>query len=171
MNDIFDAEDTTIELASDYWQGDEETRRAILAIINPLDFICEPVFGRRKELIERIYSNCKVEDHGFTINGKPSPCLIWQGSDTGKPRENGDNRHVGYPKMSLEGQKVRVHRVVFMNFAGFIPPQKQVDHRCGVRLCVRFEHLRSATQKQNSLWRDIKNGVVRRKRRRKRRAK
>lgn len=119
-------------------------------------FVCEEVSTRRQQIIEKIYGNCTVEDHGYD-----TPCYVWQGGSTGS-----SGRGKNYPKMPLDGQSVRVHRVVFTHFEGYIPSKKQVDHKCGTTMCVRYEHLRKATQKQNCLYRDIKNGVVRRKRKR-----
>ncbi len=129
--------------------------------MNAVAFICEDTSERRKQIIDHIYSRCSVEDRGYS-----TPCYIWQGGDSGQT-----GRGANYPKMSLDGQSVRVHRVVFTHFEGYIHSKKQVDHRCGVRMCVRYEHLRKATQKQNCLFRDMKNGVKRRPRKRKRRAK
>lgn len=123
---------------------------------------CVETTGRRTDIIKHIYSRCREEDHGFMLNGEPSPCYVYQGSDSGK-----DGRGANYPKVSIDGQMVRAHRAIFVCFEGYLHSKKQVDHRCHVRMCVRFEHLRKATQKQNSLWRDLKNGVQRRKRRRK----
>lgn len=120
------------------------------------NFICEPVTGRRMDIIEHIYSRCEVKDCGYE-----TPCYIWQGGTTGT-----NHRGADYPKMSLDGQSVRVHRVVFVHFEGYLHSKRQVDHRCGSRLCVRYEHLRKATQRQNCIFRDQKNGVVRRKKRR-----
>lgn len=125
-----------------------------------LDFLCVETTSRRNEIIQHIYSRCIEEDHGYD-----TPCYVYQGSDSGQ-----NHRGAGYPKMSLDGQTVRVHRVVFVHFEGYLHSKRQVDHKCHVRMCVRYEHLRKATQKQNCLFRDQKNGVQRRKRRRKRRA-
>lgn len=119
-------------------------------------YICEPITSRRIDLIERIYANCIVEDCGYE-----TPCYLWQGNTTG---HNG--RGANYPKMSLDSQSVRVHRVVFVHFEGYLHSKKQVDHKCKSRLCVRYEHLQAVTQKQNCLLRDQSNGIVRRKKRR-----
>lgn len=121
------------------------------------EYICAQTGGRRGKVIEAIYANCLLEDRGYE-----TPCLIWQGSHTGS-----EGRGANYPKMSLDGQMVRVHRVVFVHFEGYLHSKRQVDHKCHQRMCVRFEHLQAVTQKKNCLLRDQKNGVVRRKRRRK----
>ena len=124
-----------------------------------------PEVSRRDRIIHTIYSNVLIEDRGYKDeHGNPSCCYIWQGGSTG---QNG--RGANYPKWSLDGQKVRVHRVVFCHFEGYIHAKRHVDHRCRTRMCVRYEHLRSVTHKQNMLFRDIDNGVVRKPKRRKRR--
>jgi hypothetical protein len=123
---------------------------------------CVETTGRRLDIVKHIYGRCREEDHGYQIDGEASSCYVYQGSDSGK-----EGRGANYPKVSIDGQMVRAHRVIFICFEGFLHSKRQVDHRCGIRMCVRFEHLRKATQKQNSLYRDIKNGVERRKRKRK----
>ncbi|HEY3475149.1 MAG TPA: HNH endonuclease [Anaerolineales bacterium] len=118
--------------------------------------IPEPLTSRRDDIIRHIYSRCRVEDHGYD-----TPCYIYEGSTSG----TGHRGH-SYPKVSIDSQMVRAHRAIFICFEGYLHSKRQVDHRCGQRMCVRYEHLRKATQKQNCLFRDQKNGVVRRKRRR-----
>lgn len=115
--------------------------------------------GRRLDLATIIYNNVTVEDRGFD-----TPCYIWQGSNSGTV-----GKHANYPKMSLDGQTVRVHRVIYTIFAGFIHMKRHVDHKCRSRMCVRFEHLQAVTPKMNFRLRDEANGVVRKKRRRRRR--
>lgn len=123
-----------------------------------IEFSCVETTGRREDIIRHLYSRCIEEDRGHV-----TPCYIYQGGDTG---QNG--RGANYPKVSIDGQNVRAHRVIWICFEGFLHSKRQVDHMCHQRMCIRFEHLRKATQKQNCLFRDQKNGVVRRKRRRKR---
>lgn len=119
-------------------------------------YIEEPKTSRRFDLIDRIYAQCTVEDRGFETE-----CYVYQGSVTGQT-----GRGAGYPVVSVDGQTVRAHRVVFMCIEGFMHSKRQVDHKCSVRRCVRYSHLQSVTQKQNCLLRDQKNGVKRRKRKR-----
>lgn len=123
-----------------------------------INFACVETSGRREDIIRHIYSKCIEEDHGYD-----SPCYVYQGGDSGQV-----GRGAGYPKVSIDGQSVRAHRAIFICFEGYLHSKRQVDHKCHVRMCVRFEHLRKATQKQNCLFRDQKNGIQRRKRRRKR---
>jgi HNH endonuclease len=51
--------------------------------------------------------------------------------------------------MSLDGQTVAVHIVVFTNAKGFIPGKKQIDHMCNNRMCVNEDHLQMVTHKKN----------------------
>tara|TARA_R110000744_G_scaffold110296_1_gene208126 strand:+ start:442 stop:618 length:177 start_codon:yes stop_codon:yes gene_type:complete len=51
--------------------------------------------------------------------------------------------------MSLNGQTVAVHRVVYTHFFGYIPSKKQVDHTCENRRCLNPDHLEMVTNRQN----------------------
>lgn len=98
---------------------------------------------RRTDIENKIMANVVISFLGFTINGEPSPCHIWQGS------HSGNGRGGGYPRMSLDGQTVAVHIVSFVNKNGFVPGKKQIDHMCNNRMCVNEDHLEMVTHKQN----------------------
>lgn len=90
----------------------------------------------RRELIKsKIYSNAKLDPN--------TGCWVWQGSHSGFGRGG------GYPRMSLDGATMAVHRVMWTNENGIIPHKKQIDHKCKNRLCVNPEHLELVTHKQN----------------------
>lgn len=89
----------------------------------------------RRELIEaKILARVKIQ---------PSGCWEWQGSTSG------DGRGGGYARMSLDGQTVAVHRVMYTNRHGYVPGKKQIDHKCENRLCVNPEHLEMVTHREN----------------------
>ena len=100
-------------------------------------------YNRRTDIIQRILNRVKVEYHGYTINGKPDACHIWQGPTSGTGRGG------GYGRMSLNGITVAVHIVMFTCFFGYIPPKKQVDHKCNIRLCCNPDHLEMVTHLKN----------------------
>lgn len=81
-----------------------------------------------------------------------SGCWIWTGPTSG------DGRGGGYPRMSLDGQTVAVHRVMATHAMGFIPGRKQIDHRCRNRLCVNPDHLEIVTHRENQRRRDAAKG-------------
>ena len=56
--------------------------------------------------------------------------------------------------MSLSGQTVAVHIVMFTNEHGYVPGRKQVDHNCRNRRCVNPAHLELVTHKENQRRRD-----------------
>ncbi len=91
------------------------------------------MFGRRFDIIGKIVANTK----------RKNECLLWQGPTSG------DGRGGGYGRMSLNGQTVAVHRVMFTCVFGYIPSKKQIDHKCRNRLCVNPDHLEMVTHKQN----------------------
>ena len=98
---------------------------------------------RRTDIITRIYQRVDEIHTGFTIDGVLSPCHVWNGPDSGLGRGG------GYGRMSLNGQTVAVHLVVFTHFYGYIPSKKQVDHKCNNRLCCNPDHLELVSQKEN----------------------
>lgn len=98
---------------------------------------------RRESIIEKVMARILVEDHGYRINGVPSPCHIWQGPTSG------DGKGGGYGRMSLNGQTVAVHLVVYTHYFGYIPSTKQIDHLCNVRLCCNWQHLELVSHKRN----------------------
>ncbi|MBY5327643.1 HNH endonuclease signature motif containing protein [Rhizobium leguminosarum] len=76
-------------------------------------------------------------------------CWIWTG-----PTSGNKGRGAGYPGMSLGGQTVAVHIVMWINEHGYIPGKKELDHVCRNRLCVRHnseDHLQLVSRKRNIL--------------------
>lgn len=68
-------------------------------------------------------------------------CWLWMG----------DNKtHNGYGRMNHKGKRTLVHRVAYELVYGPIPPGHYVDHICFSRNCVRPDHLRLVTPKQNA---------------------
>ena len=103
----------------------------------------EELYTRREEIISRIHERLDVQDLGFVLDGKPSPCHIWTGPDSGTGRGG------GYGRMSLSGQTVAVHLVVYTHYFGYIPGKKQIDHKCNQRLCCNPAHLQMVTHLKN----------------------
>jgi hypothetical protein len=101
----------------------------------PLSIDTAELAGRRDEIMVRIYERVEVKDLGFVLDGKPSPCHIWTGPDSGTGKGG------GYGRMSLNSQTVAVHLVVYTHYFGYIPGKKQIDHRCNNRLCCNPAHL------------------------------
>lgn len=111
----------------------------------PLSVDFDPeVFSRRSEIMERIYERVDVVDRGFIDEQNlPSPCHEWQGPTSG------DGRGGGYGRMSLNGRTVAVHLVVYTHYFGYIPGNKQIDHKCNNRLCCNPAHLQMVSHKNN----------------------
>jgi hypothetical protein len=55
----------------------------------------------------------------------------------------------GYGKQTWRGKSCWAYRLAYENRYGPIPKGKHIDHICRNTSCVRPEHLRVATQKQN----------------------
>ena len=111
--------------------------------MNELNIYPTELDDRRNGIIKRIYERVMVVDNGFVIDWRPSPCHIWQGPTSGEGRGG------GYGRMSLNGQTVAVHLVVYSHFYGYIPGKKQIDHLCNNRLCCNPLHLEMVTHKTN----------------------
>ena len=109
----------------------------------PLDMALTEVSTRRLEILQRIYERVEVEDLGFVLDDQPSPCHIWTGPTSGTGRGG------GYGRMSLNGQTVAVHLVVYTHYYGYIPGKKQVDHKCNQRLCCNPAHLQMVSHLKN----------------------
>lgn len=70
---------------------------------------------------------------------KSGDCWVWTGALG--PR--------GYGQFRYDGATRRAHRVAYMLAYGPLTQAQTVDHRCRNTSCVRPEHLRIVTQKQN----------------------
>lgn len=80
-----------------------------------------------------------VEERFDLYVDKSGDCWNWTG---GKFR-------AGYGSFNPGGQNVRAHRFAFELANGPIPEGAEIDHICLNRGCVRPEHLRLTTRKQN----------------------
>lgn len=101
------------------------------------------LLDRRESIYDRIAARCIIVDYGFILDGKPSPCHIWDGPTSGTGRGG------GYGRMSLNNQTVATHLVVYTHFFGYIPSKMQVDHLCNQRLCCNPAHLELVTHLKN----------------------
>ncbi|MBX5082127.1 HNH endonuclease [Rhizobium lentis] len=95
---------------------------------------------RRDNIREKIMSRVRIDEK--------TGCWVWTGPTSGK-----EGRGAGYPRMSLGGQTVAVHLVMWTNEHGYIPGKKEIDHSCRNRLCINPDpnHLQLVTRKRNML--------------------
>jgi hypothetical protein len=77
----------------------------------------------------------KVNFDGPVPDGFEDPCWLW----TGAPSENGYAQF--WPGGRTCPKAHGVHRWNYERFVGPIPPGFEVDHLCGVLLCVNPAHL------------------------------
>ena len=103
---------------------------------------------RRDRIREKVMARVHVDE--------ATGCWLWTG-----PTSGDSGRGKNYPRMSLDGQTVAVHIVMWTNEHGFVPGKKQLDHVCRNRLCVRpttddagRTHLEMVTHKGNQRRRD-----------------
>jgi hypothetical protein len=106
--------------------------------------------NRRHLIAAKVMARVSITDGPLA-----TPCWLWTGPTSGdgyKGQKKG--RGHGYPRMSLDGQTVAVHIVMWTNEHGFVPGRKQLDHLCRDRRCVNPEHLELVTHRVNQLRRD-----------------
>ncbi|QPC87397.1 HNH endonuclease [Mesorhizobium sp. NBSH29] len=99
--------------------------------------------SRRDEIRQRIMASTAIVDAGFA-----TPCWLWTLADSGTGRGG------GYPRMKLNSRTVAAHKVSFVNEYGFVPGNKQIDHKCRNRLCVNPDHLEMVSHGENQKRRD-----------------
>lgn len=99
--------------------------------------------SRRDHIRDKIMSRVVIDE----VTG----CYNWTGPTSGTSGRGRD-----YPRMSLDGQTVAVHIVMWTNEHGFVPGKKQIDHVCRNRRCVHPDpdHLEMVTHKENMRRRD-----------------
>ena len=54
-----------------------------------------------------------------------------------------------YPRFKPNGQMYRAHRWAYEHFVGPIPEGLEIDHLCGVPICVNPNHLEPVTRQEN----------------------
>lgn len=94
---------------------------------------------RKKSLLTWEQDWVKAKDRFWSKVTKTDTCWLWIGTLQSK----------GYGHFLMGGRRQRAHRVVYRWAYGPIPEELLVEHKCRVRNCVRPEHLRLATNKQN----------------------
>lgn len=88
-----------------------------------------------KRLIpENIAERIEIDSSGLT------ECWVWRGEQ---------NRN-GYGRVWFQKTRQMVHRVIYRLVIKKLNANKQLDHTCCNRLCVRPSHLEQVTNKQNS---------------------
>jgi hypothetical protein len=81
----------------------------------------------------------QVNDYYRALYEETGECLIWTG---GKD-------HDGYGKKWNNGRNHLVHRLVWAEANGPIPPGLLVKHRCDQKACYRVDHLEIGTNAGN----------------------
>lgn len=94
--------------------------------------------SRRDEIRDRILACVEVVDGGYE-----TPCWLWTLADSGTGRGG------GYPRMKLNNRTCAVHKVSFVNEHGYVPGNKQIDHKCRNRRCVNPDHLEMVSHIEN----------------------
>lgn len=109
---------------------------------------------RRDEIRARIVASVEIRDAGYE-----TPCWLWTMADSGKGRGG------GYSRMKLNGRTCAAHIVSYTNEHGYVPGNKQIDHKCTNRRCVNPDHLEMVSHIENQKRRDRANGIEPKRRR------
>lgn len=119
--------------------GDSGSRGFLIqwgyGMLDALDDLLELGNDRRARILRKILLRVEI---------LPNGCWRWTGPTSGSKGRGKD-----YPRMSLDGSTVAVHRTMWALIHGPIPPKKQLDHSCRFRLCVRPDHLEIMTHLRN----------------------
>lgn len=111
--------------------------------------LCKTHYGRRRSagtlppkitltLSDRLYARAVPAPCPYPSLG---PCLVWTGYV---------DKVTGYGQIGIGRRLELTHRAAWIIEHGTIPDGLRIDHRCGVRRCVRLPHLRLVTQAQNT---------------------
>lgn len=105
----------------------------------------------RRQPTERFFA--KVNKEG-PVHPKHGQCWIW----TGAKLRN------GYGFFRLHGNPQPAHRASYTLFVGSIPDNKEIDHLCENKSCVRPSHLEAVSgitnmQRLHRLTGDVKHNV------------
>lgn len=124
----------------------------MMTVVQLDDFRPAAGVGRRESIWARVLSRCKIHmPRGDQAEG----CWEWLGGDSGKPKPKNAARGHSYGRMSLDGNTMAVHIVMWVLVNGPIPPRKQLDHLgCWTRRCCNPSHLEMVTHKRNQKRRD-----------------
>ena len=71
---------------------------------------------------------------------KNGSCSVWTGY----------KNHLGYGYIWVDSKSRSVHRYVWEQAYGPIPPGKEIDHKCWNRACVNLDHLRVVSRSENN---------------------
>ena len=94
--------------------------------------------------IDRFLENTARATEGPVICG--FRCLVWTGYITNH----------GYGQVSIEGRRIRAHRLAYELAFGEIPEGLQVNHHCDNPRCVEPAHIYAGTAKDN-----VEDSIVR----------
>ena len=82
----------------------------------------------------------KTPEQAFEANrSQAGECVVWVGTIGAQ----------GYGNLMVDGVKMLAHRYAWQRVNGPIPEGMFLDHVCHVRACVKLDHLRLVTPKEN----------------------
>lgn len=76
----------------------------------------------------------------YRIYRTPEGCWQWEGATS-----------EGYATLRRKGRTYLVHRLVYEEVTGPIPPGRQIDHLCRNRSCLNPAHMEVVTPRENTL--------------------
>jgi hypothetical protein len=86
-------------------------------------------------------TNKTPEERFWSRVQRTDGCWLWTGAPSNR----------GYGQLSVERKTVGAHRFAYELMVGPIPQGLELDHLCGVRLCVNPAHLEPVDHRTNLL--------------------
>jgi hypothetical protein len=90
-------------------------------------------------LRRRAIAGMELRDRLDIYTDKAGECWLWTIT-----RDNN-----GYGRVTVDGKSIKAHRMAYELAYGPISKGLEIDHKCHTPACVRPEHLRVATTKEN----------------------
>ena len=82
-------------------------------------------YDRREDILAKIASRLSIIDNGYQIDGKSSPCHIWQGPTSGNGRGGGYAQHciafsLDEPEVRGSGHYITHEGIIYLQKQGLI---------------------------------------------------
>lgn len=95
---------------------------------------------RKGQHLSKLFSLLTIKERLLRQTEITPTCWNWMGGKSS----------YGYGVISIDGEMHLCHRLSYKEWAGDLPDDRYIDHKCHNPSCINPAHLRPATPKQNS---------------------